>query len=171
MKLKDIIEQMKQKGIWFENGLAREELDRIEARYGIVFPPSLREFYGIALPISAGFPRWSDESEANVADIRQRIAAPYQWLTCDIESGFRLPSWEGGAADILRGAPTLIPVFGHRYMPAINSPDPPVLSTVGRDTVWYGADLCDYLEIEFLEKTWHRVIPGQHVPLWNDLAL
>lgn len=38
-------------------------------------------------------------------------------------------------------------------MPAIEHPDPPILSTVGRDTVWYGENLCQYLQKEFLSDS------------------
>ena len=74
----------------------------------------------------------------------------YKFVKRDIENRLRQPGWQGKAEDILRGAPRLIPIYRHRYMPMIDDADAPVLSTIGQDTIWYEANLCDYLQREFL---------------------
>lgn len=50
--------------------------------------------------------------------------------------------------------PVLVPVRGHRYLPA--APEPtraPVLSVYQTDIIYYGADLADYCAYEFLGQT------------------
>ncbi len=67
-------------------------------------------------------------------------------------------------------SPKLIPVYAHRYMPAIDHPDPPVISTVGRDTIVYGRNLPEYLEREFTQNdpaADRKDIP--FVPVWSDV--
>ena len=178
MPLFDIVAKMKESGIRFEKGLTKSDFSEIERIYGIVFPYSLRVFYRIGLPVSDDlyeFVRWNDYSEENVSAVKERIANPYEWLKRDIEKGFRLPGWQGDAEDILRGAPTLIPIYRHRYMPMIDDADAPVLSTVGRDTIWYGANLCDYLQREFLNyETGEEIKVSEQVAKrarpWSDIV-
>lgn len=153
MPLFDIVAKMNKSGIGFEKGLTKSDFSEMERIYSIVFPCSLRVFYRIGLPVSDDlyeFVRWNDYSEENVSALKERIANPYEWLHRDMEKGFCLPGRQGNVEDIFRGAPMLIPIYRHRYMPMIDDADAPVLSTVGRDTIWYGVNLCDYLQREFL---------------------
>ena len=47
-------------------------------------------------------------------------------------------------------APTLIPIFSHRYLPATPcEAGNPVFSVYQTDIIYYGADLFDYLQNEF----------------------
>ena len=174
MDYKTIICYMRRAGVEFAPGLSEDEILQIETTYGVRFPASLREFYQTALPVFCAhnvFPRWNDFSAKNIAAIRERMAAPYQWLRRDVERGFCPPAWEGKDIDRLFGeAPKLIPVYAHRYMPAIDHPDPPVISTVGRDTIVYGRNLRDYLERDFTQNdpvADRKDIP--FVPVWSDV--
>jgi len=174
MDLLKIIKQMKEAGVCFSSGLTNDTISKIEEIYEIRFPDSLKAFYSTALPISVGntkFPEWNDFSPENILFIRQLIRAPYQWLKQDIERGFWLSIWDGKTADeLFLNAPKLIPIYSHRYVPMLKHSDPPVISTVGRDTVCYGASLEDYLLREFcnggtsFEKT---EVP--YIPLWSDI--
>lgn len=174
MDYSKIIKQMKEAGVCFSSGLTNDTIAKIEEIYEIRFPNSLKAFYSTSLPISVGntkFPVWDDFSPKNISFIRQLMSAPYQWLKRDIESGFWLSVWDGKTIDeLFENASKLIPIYSHRYMPMLNHADPPVISTVGRDSVCYGVSLEDYLLREFcgggtaFEKT---EVP--YIPLWSDI--
>ena len=177
MDFSKIINHMKQKGVRFSSGLTNHTIKTIEEIYEIRFPNSLKIFYKTVLPISTDneeyplFPRWDDLSPKNIAVIRQRMSAPYQWLKRDIENGFCLSAWAGKTVDeLLETAPKLIPIYSHRYVPMMNHPNPPVISTVGRDTVCYGVSLEDYLLREFCdENTAFEGTKVPYIPLWSDI--
>lgn len=171
-----IINQMKKRGVRFSTGLTNDAVAEIEKNYEVRFPGSLKEFYKIALPISMDniefsiFPRWNNFSTDNINFIRQRMNIPYQWLRKDIEKGFSLSIWEEKTIDqLFENAPKLIPIFAHRYMPIIEGvDDPPIISTVGRDTIYYGHNLIEYLEIEFSGKT-INTNKFSYIPFWSEI--
>lgn len=169
-----IINRMKEAGVCFSSGLTNDTLAKVEKTYEICFPDSLKEFYLAALPISkenTSFPRWNDFSQENIAAIRQLMRAPYQWLKQDMEKGFWLSVWDGKTIDeLFENAPKLIPIYSHRYVPMLNHPNPPVISTVGRDTVCYGVSLEDYLLREFCNgNTDFEDMKVPYLPLWSDI--
>lgn len=159
MAYQHIISIMKEKGVSFDKGLTEQEIRQIEKIYNISFPASLTDFYKKALPIGEMFVKWNDFSESNIYNIRERMYSPYKWLSQDITycESFR-------NAD----APNLIPIYSHRYMPCINHPDPPVFSTVGADTIWYGKNLKEYLYNEFI-RDYHITADIPYVTLWSDI--
>ena len=183
---KKVFEKLKLNGVVFDAGLTECEFLIIEELYGIRFPKSFRNFLQYGVPMSESeyeFPRWRDFSEKNIEVIRQKLNDPFDWLKNDIvKHGFWLPCWgeqpgftetaENRFNILISHSPKLIPIFGHRYMPQLENLDnPPVISTVGRDTVIYGATLDDYLEMEFCDID-HPVshfenIP--YIPIWTDL--
>ena len=58
----------------------------------------------------------------------------------------------------------------HRYVPMLNYADPPVISTVGRDTVCYGATLEDYLLRDFCTgNTAFAETKTPYILLWSDI--
>jgi len=163
----------------FEDKLTAIEKNRIEELYGFKFPNSLKGFYREGMPSSEGeeFPRWHDFSEENVEKIKARMNAPLAWLKRDIENGFWIDKWGERPEDkealaerieeILALSPVLIPIYSHRYMPAISEIDAPVISTVGRDTICYGKNLEDYLRHEFLGES--SSAGAMEIPLWSDI--
>ena len=166
-------------GIVFEDKLSASENRRIEELYGFRFPNSLKGFYREGVPYSEGeeFPRWHDFSEENVEKIKARMNAPLAWLKRDIENGFWIEKWGERPEDTaelaerikerLALSPVLIPIYSHRYMPAISEIDAPIISTVGRDTIYYGNSLEDYLKHEFLGESSSA---GEiKIPLWSDI--
>jgi hypothetical protein len=55
-------------------------------------------------------------------------------------------------------------------MPMLNEADPPVISTVGRDTICYGVTLMDYLLSEFCDGgTAFEEMKVPYIPLWSDI--
>ncbi|WP_066949201.1 hypothetical protein [Microtetraspora fusca] len=71
----------------------------------------------------------------------------------------------------LAEAPTMVPVFGHRYLPAGRGTfGHPVLSMHQTDIVFYGLDLADYIRREF---TWFGIRaqePKSTVAFWSDFV-
>jgi hypothetical protein len=184
MAMGKMVNLLKEKGIQFTEGLTEIETHRVEEIYDIRFPESLRRFYSFGVPFSENeheFPRWADFSEANIAKIKERIEAPIQWLLNYVKRDFWLPSWGKRAkstdkaikqfTQIAMKSPRLIPVYLHRYMPWLDGvDDPPVISTVGRDTIYYGRNLQEYLQNEFLGNG-HFTIPENcmYIPFWSDI--
>ena len=179
MNAQRIIEELKSKGVAFEKNLTAMEKRRIEEVYGFKMPNSLKGFLREGIPCLEGdeFPRWRDFSAENVEKIKARMTAPLNWLKRDIENGFWIEKWGERPTDIaelsrrtdeiLSLSPVLIPIYSHRYMPAVSEIDAPVISTVGADTVCYGDSLEDYLKNEFLGKT--PSAGAMEIPLWGDI--
>jgi hypothetical protein len=57
--LEVVVESLRTKGVTFESGLSASELGNIEQHYSFAFPPDLREFLSIGLPVSEDFPNWA----------------------------------------------------------------------------------------------------------------
>jgi hypothetical protein len=141
-----------------EPGLTEAELDRAEHRFRIEFADDHRAFLATGLPVGRGWPDWRD---GDADEITHRLRRPVEGVLFDVaENGFWYESWgprpddPGGAVALadrrLRTAPRLIPVYGHRYLPAGRGTfGNPVLSVVQTDVIVYGTDLNDYIGREF----------------------
>jgi len=72
---------------------------------------------------------------------------------------------------VLSHAPKLIPIFGHRYLPATPSQaGNPIFSVYQSDVIHYGADLADYLDRE--ENGWES-LPWpevREIDFWSELV-
>ena len=68
-------------------------------------------------------------------------------------------------------APKLIPIYSHRYLPIIDGEDdPPVISVVGSDIIYYGCNLSDYFNREFFGGKGAISIPmNNRIPFWSDI--
>lgn len=181
-KYKIIIKLLEQKNINFKQGLTEKELTDIMKIYDIQFPLSLKEFYTEALPVSERFPVWNDYSDNNIKQIKALISQPIKGVLFDVENNnFWLKQWGDKPLDLITAknvcialiqkAPKLIPIFSHRYMPQINGiENPPVISIVQTDIIYYGYDLEEYLLNEFTRKyiiTQHDDFPP--IPIWSDI--
>ncbi len=175
--------QLKAAGIQFSDGLTEAEIQKIEKIYDIRFPESLRSFYRLGVPFSEDeneFPRWTDVSDANISKIKERIQAPIKQLLFPIKKeDFWLSGWGKRAEstdeaiaqfmEIAMKAPRLIPIYSHRYVPQLDGvDDSPVISAVGRDIIYYGSNLHEYLRHEFLDK-WHYTANCMYIPFWSDI--
>lgn len=164
-----------------DKGLSRDELNEVEHTFGFRFNPDHRAVLSAGLPLGGRWPDWRD---INGPDLRRRLAEPVQGVLFDVsENGFWWPEWGDRPPDTvaalakarsaLREAPALVPIFGHRYTPALPQSGLPVLSVVQTDVMVYGRDLADYLTREFGQgDTDPPVIAGQvrEVPFWSDLT-
>ncbi len=165
-------------------------LRSIEEAYGIRLPGALVNYftvYGIPRERTEAhgfrFPHWYDFSPANVAAIKRRMEAPYRWLKNEALDWYWNPAWGEAPEDPdarekaldarIAAAPVMLPFFSHRCLPLFDgNDDPPVLSTVGSDTIVYGKDLRSYLEAEFGPARGdgrREEADPDAIPFWNDI--
>ena len=139
-------------------GLTDDEFAAIEARFGFTFADDHRAFLAAGLPTGR---RWVDWRDGDPDELRERLAWPVEGVLYDVEQNdFWYAGWgprpadpvqaAGTAKALLLTAPRLIPVYSHRFLPAgRGAAGHPVLSVMQTDVICYGADLLDYLQVEF----------------------
>ncbi|HEX3781669.1 MAG TPA: hypothetical protein VHX38_18560 [Pseudonocardiaceae bacterium] len=176
-------------------GLTEAEFARIENEYGFEFAADHRAFLAAGLPRSrpaTSTPEvihtwrepWPDWRDDDPAVLRGRLDGPIEGVLFDVEHN---STWYDGwgprpeqAAERLAKArqelatvPKLVPVYGHRFLPAgSGSFGHPVLSVRQTDIIYYGKDLADYVYREFRDshfespdQSWQ---PSATVPFWRD---
>jgi hypothetical protein len=172
-----------------EAGLTDADFARIEHEYGFEFADDHRAFLAAGLPVSQ--PReegqtwekpWPDWRNGDPDDLRQHLNWPVDYLLWDVQHGHWPPAWgerpdtNEAAVDKARSqlakVPKMVPVYAHRFLPAGRGTfGHPVLSMRGQDTIYYGADLLDYINQEFEDpraehpEDW---APQATVPFWRD---
>jgi hypothetical protein len=162
------IEQLASIGVGFDSGLTDVEVEAVQRHFGLAFPADLRAFLQTAMPVSLlpiggyirsyEFPDWRHGDEE---EIKEKLNWPFEGMCFDIEHNvFWMEEWGPRPASIaeacaiartkLNEAPTLIPIYSHRYMP--DSPQTagnPIYSVYQTDIIYYGSDLLDYFANEF----------------------
>jgi hypothetical protein len=135
---------------WFEAYTPRE-LDRAQDIYDLIFPPDLIAFLSKRHPLLQY--EWRTDNDA----IRTMLRWPYEGLLFDVENNnLWLPDWgkrpvtearrAGRLKEIIDDAPKLIPLCGHRYLPADpKEADNPVFSVYQSDIIYYGTSLHEYI--------------------------
>lgn len=157
-------------------GLSDKQLIQIEERFGFQFNPDHAALLRMAAPA------WIDWL-GNEREIRRALDWPAEGLLWDIKDGsYWHEPWGkrpdstsdaiAVARDQLSRAPVLVPVYGHRYVPAAPAPSgSPVLSVMQSDIIYYGRDLVDYFRHEFLHRdqvfSHEKII---RVPFWSDVV-
>lgn len=175
-------------------GLTDAEFDRIEHEYGVTFADDHRAFLAAGLPVrdlrpgppgaivaGAGWPDWR---HGDPDRLRAMLDWPAEGVLGDVADGeWWLDEWGGRPADpaaaveVVRGliaaAPRMVPVFGHRYLPAgRGTAGHAVLSIYGHDVIRYGMDLRHYVDQEFQRPPpgWPpNPPPTLTAPFWRDL--
>ena len=157
-------------------GYTQAELDSAQCRFGLEFPPDLIALLREKRPANGH--DWTNEG-----DIRRALAWPFEGLLFDVEqNSLWWPEWGTRPSDanareeilqsIVSRAPKLIPLIAHRYLPEEpREQGNPVFSVHQADVIYYGADLEDYFEREFLgynHRPWSQ--PTKHIPFWSDLV-
>lgn len=169
-ELESVVARLRSAGMQFDEGMSNKEIVLAEQQYGVRFPPDLREFLQIALPLSrpnsGWFPSWRC-AIAGDEESHRKIVGSLEWpgdgICFDVErNGFWMEKeWGSRPPDVdqaknvarkkVAEAPRLTPIFSHRYIPSEpNTPGNPVFSIYQTDIIYYGADLVSYLEAEFL---------------------
>jgi hypothetical protein len=164
--------------ISFEDGLTADEFDGIERRFGFTFPADLRLFLSLGLPVSKGFPDWRSGAED---DLRGRLSWPADSICWDVEhNDFWLDEWgprpveladaQTIAREHIDAAPTLIPIYIHRYVPEEPSDaGNPIFSVYQTDIIVYGHGLRAYLDHEF-GRARGTGAPARRIPFWTHLV-
>ncbi len=134
-------------------GYTAAELERAQLQFRVTFPPDLTDLLLDRRPV--GGTDWNNETM-----VRSQMAWPFEGLLFDVEeNGLWWSEWgerpakEDERAEVLRDvlsrAPKLIPIFGHRYLPATPlQAGNPVFSVYQSDIIHFGADLLDYIDRE-----------------------
>ncbi|MFT3846971.1 MAG: hypothetical protein QM725_18080 [Lacibacter sp.] len=158
-----IIQQLKNKGIIFNDGLTKAEISVIEQKFTIRFPPDLQLFLETALPTSQRFVNWRAALTSNeeTSAINSSLNWPFEGMQFDLENNhFWHDEW--GVKPIAlkeqieiakkhyNSYPKLIPIYGHRFIPSAPCESGnPVFSVYQMDIIYYGFDLADYFSNEF----------------------
>lgn len=157
-------------------GYTADELDRAQSRFGLTFPSDLIELLLDRRPV--GGTDWNNE-----AMVRSQLAWPFEGLLFDVEeNGLWWPEWGGRPArqaeraevlrEVLHRAPKLIPIFGHRYLPATpGRAGNPVFSVYQSDIIHYGANLLDYIDREengWASQAWPKDL--REIEFWSEMA-
>jgi hypothetical protein len=173
-------------------GLTDAEFARIERNYKFEFADDHRAFLAAGLPLKTPAPYqrsnpWPDWRHGDPGDLRKILDWPVVGALFDVEyNALWHPSWGQRPADMstalrtarqhLGRAPKMIPVWGHRYLPAGRGTyGHPVLSIYQTDIIMFGTDLAEYIAIEFHRRSMIPDLtppPGwtepPMVPFWSD---
>jgi len=152
------VEFLRSLGAELSAGLSEKELVDVERTYGFTFSPDHREFLTLVQPVGEGWWNWRTDS---VETLREQLEWPLEGVLFDVENnGFWPAEWGGTPTDLdeslsvarahIATWPRLVPLWGHRFMPAAPAgPGAPVFSVWQTDVIFYGDDLLDYLHREF----------------------
>lgn len=175
------VEFLRSRGVPLDPGLTPAELATIEDRFGFGFSPDHRDFLSLAVP---GGGRWIDW-RGDAAALEKALSWPREGALFDVRENAVWPSSWGEAPtdlqerlDVARERiarwPTLVPVYGHRYLPAAPAgPGAPVFSVWQTDVIFYGRDLLDYVKRELGDHTDRRSLGETDpycLPPWSLFA-
>ncbi|OZM70460.1 hypothetical protein CFN78_25195 [Amycolatopsis antarctica] len=177
-------------------GLTDSEFERVEREHGFTFADDHRAFLAAGLPLNGSVPEkderirtydrpWPEWRGGDPEELRERLRRPVDGVLFDVEHngtwhdtwGERPPGLQEALATARRAlvrVPAMIPVYGHRFLPALRGTSGhPVLSIWQTDIVYYGTDLADYVHQEFVGRSgadradvaWD---PRRVVPFWRD---
>jgi hypothetical protein len=141
-------------------GYSKIEIDEIQHRWKLTFPPDLVALLRNQRPLGEGAGAF-DWLTSSGEDIQGRLDWPFDSFLFDVEHDqLWWPEWgprpesaherRERLAKAFAEAPMLIPLFGHRYLPAEpREAGNPVFSVYQSDVIYYGANLQDWLRREF----------------------
>ena len=152
---------------------------KIEKIYSVYLPNEFKKVYGNMEELPENWYDWSDFSSQNVKIlsnyiqvIKKNIAEEIEYIDWSDDWGEVPNNLELTKREILSrltNSPTLLPIFGHRYIVSYNTPISPVFSVVGSDIIYYSKSLTDY---------WHGITISREInlsdlpkiPSWSDIA-
>jgi hypothetical protein len=175
------IERLRVAGVTLAHGLSDDEFAMIEETFGFAFGAEHRALLSAVLPTGES---WMDWRAAPRKVIQGRLDWPTDGVVFDVHNnGFWPSPWgqrpadrdlsERRAREHLAHVPKLVPIFGHRCLPASPAPIPsPVFSVYQTDVIYYGDNLLDYVANEFNALPLNPAKPGErpHIAFWSDLA-
>ena len=159
-----LIQKLRNAGLCFDQGMTQEQLILAEEVFGFRFPREIREFLSLAVPVGQGFFDYRDVSEKNqkaFQDFQNRMEEYFRFdLTNNRGDMLQLLAeplgnpvdFDAAVLEFFHNSVKLIPFYIHRcfYDGMDNMPIVSFLQPV--DSIFYGSDFQDYLEVEFLEK-------------------
>ncbi len=176
-RLIEMVERRKAKGMKFDRGLSDREIARIERDGGILFPPDLRFLLQNALPTwvdwrSEGAEAFRRSAEWIFDGICFDIEHNHVWMDSWGEKPKELEACFKKARDLFEQAPKMIPLYSHRFLPdRPNEWGNPVFSIHQTDIIYYGANLVEYVENEFIRQPGHKLVlttPIKKIEFWTD---
>lgn len=151
----------------------------MEGLFGIRFNSDHAGLLGQVTPTGERWVDWLGDPDV----VRKRLEWPLRGILLDVEMDEFWPSdWGDRPSELsaalriarqrLESVPTLVPIFGHRYLPGAPAPDgSPVFSVYQTDVIYYGSDLADYCSREFLRESRGPVSDiSVRVDFWSALA-
>lgn len=183
MNPNNILQLLKKHQVTIDKPLTPVEIEQIEERYKIVFPPDLRDLYLCGLPMGRGFINWRETSEENIKSIKNRLEWPLDGMLFDIENNsFWFAEWGERPAELqtalqickdkLKEVPKLIPVFSHRFIPSFpHERNNPIFSVYQTDIIYYGENLGEYFKVEYNEKDHSEIQYDEIIKInfWSEL--
>ena len=167
-------------GVILKRGLNDHEFQVAERIHGFRFPPDLRSFLAVHMPVGEGFYDWR-KPKSN--EFRSAFAWPFEGIAFDITKNEFWPAAWGErpaslddaiefARKIVEKAPRLVPLYSHRYIPSEpHEAGNPVFSVYQTDIIYYGTDLNDYFRHEFQPNSYKipEGSPERPIRFWTDL--
>eukprot|EP00931_Biecheleriopsis_adriatica_P076406 TRINITY_DN50117_c0_g1_i1.p1 TRINITY_DN50117_c0_g1~~TRINITY_DN50117_c0_g1_i1.p1 ORF type:complete len:289 (+),score=51.16 TRINITY_DN50117_c0_g1_i1:28-867(+) len=182
----DVIQDIQSSmGVQILPGLSDEEFSKVEAKFGIQFPPDLRAFLQVGLP--AGWHNWRELSKDDVpvGSAADTASQQIKWhATPEEQEEVPLSAWLGEddtfeeLVERWRAHP-LIPLRGHRMMPSVpHTCGLPVFSMHQMsDNIVYGSNFWTWLvkdcgvESTKIPQEWcadETEVPVEEIPFWKD---
>jgi len=185
-RIDKLIKELTVKGVEFASGLSDSEVSEIEKKFEIIFPPDLKSFLQIALPISEDFVNWrlGLKSKKEFDTIKNRLNWPWQGMVFDIKHNFFWSkSWGTKpksrderikiAREYYETYPKLIPIYSHRCIPESPSESGnPIFSVYQMDIIYYGSNLENYLVHEFRLKSIKKASEQSYkkINFWSSIV-
>ncbi len=160
-------------------GYSSSELAQIQAQWKVRFPPDLVDLLRRRRPLLEG-PGSFDWLGSDASHIQDRFDWPFEGLWFDVQhNDLWWPEWgdkpstppeqRARLKEVLAGVPKLIPLSGHRYLPA----EPcevgnPVFSVYQADIICYGADLQDWIDRERDGWSSRPLPPLKEIRFWSE---
>jgi hypothetical protein len=179
--VEDVVARLEDAGVRLDRGMTEADLKRVEKKFGFAFGPDHRALLRTALPLGDTWLNWR---HATAVKIRERLQAPIDEIVFAVlTEGFWPPAWgarpaddstaERTARERLAGVPVLVPLYGHRYLPAAPAPEGSPVFSVQRGAVTVHSDLLEFVEVEFGAAPPANTTPpgGPGLEFWSDLAV
>ncbi len=166
MNNKLMIAKLKNIGIKFDKGLTEEDIEELEILCNFKFPNEIKEFLKFAVPIGDLFYNYNDLSKKNINRINDFQKNIEDAFLFDIEHNNFLEMFrkrfqskndnelQNEILKYLHSSSKLIPLYGHRCFISGMNNSPIISFQQPSDSIFYGANLEEYLNNEFINKDW-----------------
>jgi hypothetical protein len=187
--------RMQRCGVRFERGLTYHEIMAAECHFGIVFPPELKAFYSIGLPVGRHngkpFPNWRDLTQTYATITAEAVETLLHKVGPE-EDPYKIEVWWKGSEEYpgwgkmpasydecrrvaeaaLAYAPRIVPIYGPCITASSDKAGSPVYNLY-KHPYMVGADLADYLSNQFefkpVRSSLVRRCDIPPMPFWGDI--